>query len=502
MSNLLCRTSGAYLTLSPLRYSIISLMLIACSFATQAQNSMARTLTLDEVIGIAQGKSPDAKRASTLLSNRYWSWRTYRSNYLPQLRLSGELPNLDRSISSITQDDGRDLFIERSQASSSMDLSLSQNIGLTGGEISIGSSLQRIDFLSDTNNSNYLANPAVINFRQPLFGFNSLRWDRKIEPLRYEESKREFNESMEDVAIRATTLFFNLLVAQQTHKIAEKNLANNDTLFIIAKGRYNLGKIAENELLQMELSVMNSRNDLAQAELDIRQANLELAIFLGMTGNEVLTLIPPTKVPEITVEPEFALVQAKAHRKDIIAFSRQKLEAERDVAQARGENGLNLNLFGSYGLTKSTEVLDNVLENPNDQQRVRLGFDIPLLDWGQSRARVKTAMANKDLTDLNVQQDELNFRQEILLLVNQYDMQRQRLIIAEKADTVAQKRYFITQKRYKVGKIDILDLNIALNEKDQARQSYFNSLRTYWLTFYELRKKTLYDFENMREITY
>jgi outer membrane protein TolC len=69
-------------------------------------------------------------------------------------------------------------------------------------------------------------------------------------------------------------------MAQNMMEIQQKNLANNDTLYKIAVGRYNLGKIAENELLQMELSVMNAKTNLAQAQLDVELRQLELKTFL------------------------------------------------------------------------------------------------------------------------------------------------------------------------------------------------------------------------------
>ncbi|HQV01611.1 MAG TPA: TolC family protein, partial [Bacteroidia bacterium] len=65
----------------------------------------------------------------------------------------------------------------------------------------------------------------------------------------YEESKRQYAEDLEAVSVLASERFFNLLIAEIRVRIESLNLANNDTLFQIAKGRYNLGRIAENELL-------------------------------------------------------------------------------------------------------------------------------------------------------------------------------------------------------------------------------------------------------------
>jgi outer membrane protein len=480
------------------------LLFLFISFASTAQQAepASKKLTLQQVIALAREQSPVAKLASTQYLNKYWQYRSFKANYKPQLSLNGTLPDLTRSYQSITQNDGTDAFKLRSVSNSSLDLSLSQNISYTGSEVFMSSQLQRIDILNSPTSVNYLASPAVVGIRQPLFMFNDLKWNAKIEPLRFEESKKQFVEDMENVSIQATQLYFNLLIAQISYSIEEKNLANNDTLYQISKGRYQLGKIAENELLQMQLSVMNAQNSLAQAQLDVDLGTLKLKNFLKMTGNEKLELEEPMLIPQFSVDEKIALEQAKRNRQQIIEFERLRLEAQRDLAKARGDNRLNANLTASYGLTNSSAVVENLYLNPQEQQRLRLGFEIPIVDWGRAKAQIRTAQANKELIETNIEQAEQNFDQEIYLLVKQFNMYRQKLVISAKSDTIAQKRYDITVKRYMIGKISIVDLNIALQEKDQAKLGNIRALETFWNTYFELRRKTLYDFEQNAPIKY
>lgn len=460
------------------------------------------TLTLEQVINSAKEKSLTSKQASTLLSNKYWKYKTYRSNYLPQLVLNGTLPNLNRSITSITQDDGTDLFIRRSLSNSSLDLSLSQNIGLTGGEVFLSSQLQRIDLFGDKSGTNYLANPLLVGINQPLFKFNQLKWDKRIEPLKYEESKREFNEGMEDAAIQAVNLYFDLLLSQINLEIAQNSLDNSDTLYKIAEGRYNLGKIAENELLQMQLSLMNSRTDVAQSTLDIQLGTMRLRNYLNLPSEGQLTLVEPQEIPDLQVTYAKALEQAKMNRQTEIGFQRQQMEADMEVSKARKNSGVNVDVYATYGLTQSAALVEDAYANTLDQQRVTIGLEVPILDWGRAKSRIRTAEANRELVELSIQQSKQQFEQEIFLLATQFDMYKSKLQIAMQADTIAQKRYDITRKRYLIGKIDILDLNIALDERVQAKRAYVRALRDFWQAYFDLRKKTLYDFESSKPIEY
>jgi hypothetical protein len=43
---------------------------------------------------------------------------------------------------------------------------------------------------------------------------------------------------------------------------------------------------------------------------------------------------------------------------------------------------------------------------------------------------------------------------------------------------------------------DVLELNNAQIDNDTAKKGYFSALRNYWVNYYQLRKMTLYDFQN------
>jgi len=146
-------------------------------------------------------------------------------------------------------------------------MSLNQQIGLTGGNISLNSDLTRIDNFR-TDRIDYASTLVSIKYRQPIFGFNQYKWQRKTEPMLYNEARRKYIEDMEQVAITANNYFFNLLLAQIKEGIAIINQANYDTLYKIAQGRYNLGKIAENELLQLELQYLRANANVDDAAIN------------------------------------------------------------------------------------------------------------------------------------------------------------------------------------------------------------------------------------------
>ena len=460
-----------------------------------------KQITLAEVVTLAKKQSITALQAETARENSYWQWKTFKSNYKPQLSLEGILPSFNRSFTPVTQPNGSIEFQSVSNNNISATLSLSQEVAATGGTIFISSKLQRFDDL-ERDFTSYNGNPFFLGFSQPVFGFNSLKWDKKIEPLRYKESRQAYIENLENVSLRAVEFYFELLLAQVNVQIAQSNLANNDTIYKIGQERFNVGEISKNELIQLQLAVLNSKKSLASSKQDLATAQFQLQSYLGVLDGQSIALSLPSDIPDILISAEVALQQATTNRQVTTMFQRRLNEAERDIAKAKGENGVNISLVATVGLSNSAGNVSNIYQQPQDQQSVFLQVAVPLMDWGRQKSRIKTAMANKKLVDYANQQEQVTFEQTIRTQIGLYETYKAQLEITALADELSQERYEIAKKRYVLGNLSITNLNIALQEKDQAKRDHIQALRNFWLTFYNLRKLTLYDFELNSKIQY
>lgn len=479
-----------------LRFLPVILLFVFVSASAQSQEP--KKYTLSEVINLAQDQSPDAQKAKHSFRYSYWSYRFFKADYLPLLRLDASLPNINRSFNEVSSaDDGSISYVLQSSANYSVDLSLNQKIGFTGGDVFLNTGLRRLDnFYSDTSTTDYLANMINIGIRQPIFNYNPYKWLKKIEPMKYEEAKRVVVETNERIAATSVEYFFSLLIAQLERKIAVKNYNNYDTLYKIALGRYTLGKIAENELLQLELNLLKAKSSLEKSELDYENKAFVFKSYLRIKEEEAIELVPPSITPQFIIEPELAIKEAENNSSQGLEFKRRLLEAESEVNRARKEGRFDAELYAVFGLTQSSDILNEAYKNPLDEERVEIGITVPLLDWGKAKGKIKMAESNQDLVNTAVEQDIIDFKQNVFINVMEYNMQQNQLYIAAKSDTVAQKRYDVTQKRYMIGKInDVLELSNAQVDNDNAKIGYYRALMTYWKSYYEVRRLTLYDFE-------
>jgi outer membrane protein TolC len=471
------------------KFLLTCLIFCFCIGLAQAQNRF----TIEDVVARARDQSPASKRTGTTKETRYWQYRTFRAGYNPQLTIRGDAPSYNQNFAQIIQPDGTRLFQPVNQTNSFTNLGLLQPIRWTGGTISANTNF---NLFNDINRSASSWSGNILNVRldQPIYAFNTYKWDRMTEPLRFEESKREFVEQLEFISQNAADLFFQVIKAQIDEQIAKFNLANNDTIYKIEQGRYNIGTTSQDKLLQVELQLLKSKQDVAQARINIQNASLLLRIYLGLKDGESFELALPENIPAFEVNLEEALTYARKNRAAYIAFERRRIEAERDVAKARGSRLNNATLSASYGLNNVGLVINDLYVSPRQQQQFNLSFNVPIFNWGRNKATMNTAFANKKLNDYIIAQDEVNADQEIITQVLQFDLLRLQIEITKKSDEVARERYNVAQNRYLIGKIDITNLNIALTEKDNAKRSYVEALRLFWTSYFNLRRLTLFDF--------
>jgi outer membrane protein TolC len=456
-------------------------------------------ISLEDAVEMAQTKSPDYQLNLFRNEGSYWRNKNYLANMLPQFGLSATLPSFSNRIISVTNENGDDNFVQQNQTSLETSLYVSQNVAFTGGRLQMRSNLERITKLGDTNTEQFNFIPFSINYFQNSIFYNPFKWDKKIEPLLFEESKREFIESMERISSRTSRFYFNLLKAQIQLKIAENNLSNQDTLFQIAKGRFRMGKIAENDLLQMELSYINSQTNLTSRQITLKSSSQDLVRYLDLDSEDIELEIPENLAP-FDVSTEKALQEAEVNRKFIIQYRRERLVAEKELARAKGDNGLTLGITANFGMSQHGPEFNELFEEFDQQQSVRVTLGIPIFDWGVSKSEKRMAQARLDLVNVNLKQDKQEFEQEIYLHTLNWANQRNFLASTEKAQEIALKRYDITKKRYVLGKLTITDLNLAQESKDKSVLNYLNSLEKFWLDYYTLRQLTLYDFLNDKKI--
>lgn len=479
-------------------YSVFLLFSLFINFPSFAQ----KRLSLVDAINLAQRQSPYYHKARNTYERSYWQFRNFKAGFKPQIRLNATVPTFYRAINPITQPDGTIQFVRVTQANNSIGLNVRQNIGFSGGTLSAGTSLQRTDNFSGNQSSYFLSTPIQLSYSQGSLLYNEFRWRKLLEPLLFETADKTYAEDMEDTGLEAAKLFLVGLEAQAAIAIAIANQANADTLYRLSKERFAIGTIPRTDLLQLELNMLKAKSELNDDRISKEEAIRNLKRVLGLDQDENITLLAPELPDQINISYEKALEEASFNRPAVLKFRAQRLQADQEIAKAKGQNSLELSLLVNMGTQQTAPRFGDSYRNLQNQQYIGLTLDVPILDWGYRKSQIRLAEANRELVETNMQQEEAAFEQEIYMQVLQFNQKYNQLQIAMKADSVAQERLSIAKERYLLGKLGIPDLNLALQESVSTKRGYVQTLNGYWLSFYTLQKLTLYDFIKNESLKY
>lgn len=488
-------------------FALLSLFLIIGLIGAHAANAQQAqdlgTLSLQEAIEIAQDQSPQARSARFGLIASQWQYRSYRADLLPSLSLSGDAPNFSRSIDSNTLDDGTVIFQSQVQSQASTELSIQQNIPWTGGSLFVQSGLERLGVFGGENSYLWSSTPLLARYSQPLFQYNSLKWQQRIQPLEYEIARKEYDQQMEAIAEQTTSNFFQVYLSRINLEIAEFNVQRNDSTYQISQGRYEVGSITENELLQTELQLSNSQSELTSAEIEYERALDQFKIFLGYpTDVSVDELEPPTELPDIELDLQRAVELAMENNSEALDYQLQELQADANFAQAKSQSNFQFTINATYGINQTAPDFQDLYVNPQDRQSVNVSFQVPLFNWGKERAEVNMARNQQQQVQSDIQFQRRQFLQDVEYTVRQFMQLEGQVQRAARSDTIAQRRYDVAQNHYLIGNISITDLFIAQSERDSARRAYISALQDFWTGLYNLRRLTLYDFRRNQPISH
>jgi len=453
------------------------------------------TLTLDEVIEMASQNSIDAFQIKNMYRASYWEYRYYKADRLPSLTLDATPVDFNRyRTKEYNFETNEEEYVQREYWNSDFSLSLSQNIALTGGSLFLQSDLGIVKNLGDNQTDSYQSTPISIGYQQSLNGYNALKWQSRIEPVKFEKAKKELIESREQLSVKAVDKFFNLAGAQVQLNIAENNLSSADTLYRIGQGRFQVGTVTQDELLNLELNLLKAKQSLNVSKSEVQRAQADLNSFLSIEKNTSIDCVVPSAIPGMQIGTEEAISEALENNPIMLEHQQQLLEQDETVAKARSEAGFNTSIYALYGLDQSSTKFSEVYKDPDNSQRFRLGLSIPIVDWGRRKGSYQMAQYNREVVKASIRQEQIDFEQQLFQDVVEFNLQAEQVKTAGLADTVAQKGYEVTLQRFMIGKVDVVKLDIARNDLETARLSYISAVRDYWNYYYTLRKKTLFDF--------
>lgn len=458
------------------------------------------TLTLDKTITLAADSSLDAFRYKNMYLAGYWQYITFKAGRLPSLTMNLTPAEYNRYFTQrYDSQNDQDVYKKQQRYYASAGLEIQQNFDLLGGTFYLDTDLEYMRYFGGKNDvdtyNQFSTVPIRLGYQQSLIGYNAFKWQRKIEPLKYEKVKKEFLYNIEQMSEQATVYFFELALAQAEYDLAKDNVSSTDTLYQTGQERHKIASISQADLLTLKLDAVNARNTLKNAEISLKRAMFSLASYLNFDKNTEILLRLPSRPRNMEISVEQALVLAKENNPTFLDLRQQILEAQQQVDKTKKESMFNASVNASVGFNQVADNLKNAYRKLQQQELVNISISIPLVDWGVRKGKHNIAKNNLLVTETSAKQKELTVEEDVIMTVGDFNIQQDLIGSAEEVLDLAQMAYAETKQRFMIGKADINSLTLSLNRQQDAQRSYISALQNYWLSYYKIRKLTLFDFE-------
>ena len=484
--------------------SLIILILVVFTSLVKAQPIF--NLDLESSITLAKEKSKTMLKLKQSLEGVGYDLKAATSTFKTHVKLDLVTPRYSKTIRQVEDSLGLH-FYPVSQNVLNGYLTINQPLP-TDGSLYIRTGMENItDYYYGKRNSQFTS---VIGLNQPIeafFGYNNIALGYKQAKLSYDRSLKQLKRAELDLVYNISQAFFTLLSYHERLNIARLTMQRQKEAYEIAQNKFKAGLIREVEALQMEVDLGDALNSHDIANINYLS---QLTLFkeeLGMELKDSITIKTDLNYKAVSVDAEKAVSLALENRlelkEDEINIELNKMEIKRRKAAGRinGDISFNYEFKGVNQDSRDLPIETTINNTWNDLQSrpgnlgVGLTLSIPLIDWGENRAKVSSAKATLNQNLIQLSGDKISIERDVRTTVSRLQSNLRRLQLLEKNVVIAEKSFEISWQRYSNGDIDSQAMALERERLNTAYVTRLDAFINYKLYLADIMRKTFYDFE-------
>ncbi len=468
------------------------IQLSGASWACCAQN----TLSLDYCTNVLALESPQASMKRNEYANALLEFENFKKSLLPAISLTTNPFTFNRSMKLIQQaSDGVYHNIDDYTFSSDIGLSVQQQVGFTGGTISVSSSLSYLNELKVKTHS-FSTNPISISYSQPLWGGGrSFKYSKELQYKRNNAAIREYCSSIADVQLQTAKLYLQALSAQVTEKFAQDIHDVADSLILVGKTQLSNGDITEFDYRQIVINKSNSEMSLKDAQIRHSAALRDLCDYLGIEYNTTIILEEPllSDMPDILTGNEI-MRYSKMYGTFEINQDISFIDAEQALFNAKKNSFLGGSISLTYGTNQYANSFYAAYKNPNEREYAAISLEIPIFQWGLTKNKRVIASNEYKNKITQIHQNASQYASSIETLADEYNSNYYHLSISRETLDLSREQYHIFLEKTKAGRTNFSDYYSLLQAQSQSATNYINAVSGFWGSYFNIQKITLYNF--------
>jgi outer membrane protein len=483
----------------------VAIFLLSYAFSANAQQIY--NLDLESSIQLAMEKSRNMLILKQSLKKATYDLKAATATFKTHVSMDMVIPQYTNTIKQWEDTTGISFYgVKQNQMNSY--LTINQPLP-TDGRLFIRSGIQSlVDYNAKDRNAQITSS---IGLQQPIeafFGYNTLQIGYKQAKLAYDLSNKQLKREELNLVYDISQAFFTLVSYHEQLNIAQLSLDRQQEAFDIAESKFKAGLIREVEALQMEVDLSEAKNNLDIAKVNYYAQKDLFKERLGINLSDSVNIKSDLSYSQVSVDPEKAVGLALENRLELkeneIQIELAKLEIKRRKAAGRINGDININ-YNFIGVDKSNtagipigtafdNTWNNLMSRPGSFG-VGLTVNIPIISWGENKAKVNAAKASLEQNMIQLDAEKVTIERDIRTTVSQLQSSLRRLQLLEKNVIVAEKSFEISRKRYANGDIDSQAMALERERMNNAYVTRLSSFINYRLLLSDLMRKTFFDFE-------
>jgi len=231
---------------------------------------------------------------------------------------------------------------------------------------------------------------------QPLFRAQNYYAYSESE-LMVEQARAQLEQAEHDLILRVTQAYFDVLIAQESIEVADKQLKAAEEQLALAIHGFDAGLNAITDIHEAKSRAELARSQRIATLNDLESKHAELEKILGQETNTLAILRPEVSIPKPQPENSTAWrEQARENNPAVLASQAALGAAEAAVSKNRAEHAPTLDLVASHGVDYSSGSVSTPSDFQTNTHSTKIGvqFTVPLFAGGGPNSRVTEAIAN------------------------------------------------------------------------------------------------------------
>lgn len=290
-----------------------------------------------------------------------------------------------------------------------------------------------------------------------------------------------------DLVNNINQAYYTLMLAIDSKKVIQENYDLAKFNADLYQKQFEQGTASEYDVLRSSVQVTNVEPELLQAEISIRQCQLQLKVLMGL-DNEV-TIMPTTDLADmkrdmygLALDGDYNLSGNSSLRSMDL---NRKLASQNVTVQ---KMAWIPTLAATYNINWNAMSNGNALKNQvfNPYSTVGLALQVPIFSGGSKYSKLKQAQIQ--VKELDLQRENLlnSLKMQRDLAIDNINKQAKQINSSENGMKQASKALEIMQKSFEIGAATYLNLRDSEIANTSAQLAYLQAIYNYLVSTSEL----------------